>query len=417
MSAFLPAEEQLAILTRGIIDLEKKDELLKKLERSRAENKPLVIKAGFDPTAPDLHLGHTVLIEKMRQFQQLGHRVVFLIGDFTARIGDPTGKKATRPPLSDEEILANAATYKRQVFKILDEEKTEIRFNSEWLGGKSFADIIKLAAKVSVAQMIEREDFRKRLNEGTPISLHELLYPLAQGYDSVALKADVELGGSDQRFNLLVGRDLMRSYGLEPQCIITMPILEGTDAREEIDESTKEARVVGPKMSKSLNNYIAVEEDPDMQFGKVLSICDAHMWRFYELLSTKTLDEVAALKAGHPKVAKVLLAKEIVARYHSNDAAERAEQKFNELFGAGKKNQVPDDAPRLTFDAAEGPWTVTRVLVEGQMAETNSEARRLITQNALKLDGNAVTDPKYVLDKGTYNLRVGKTRWAVVTID
>ena len=265
MAVFAPVEEQLAIILRGAVDVEVKEELAKKLERSRVEQRPLVIKLGADPTAPDLHLGHIVVLTKLRQFQDLGHKVVFLIGDFTARIGDPTGKNSTRPPLTEDEIVQNAATYTRQVFHILDEQKTEIRFNSEWLGKLSFDDVIRLAAKYSVARMIERDDFAKRLSEQRPISLHELFYPLAQGYDSVALKADVELGGTDQKFNLLVGRDLMRAYGQEPQCILTMPILEGTDARDEGGVA------VGPKMSKSLGNTISVDDDPQMQFGKVMS--------------------------------------------------------------------------------------------------------------------------------------------------
>jgi len=270
---FLPVEEQLAVILRGAVDVEVKEELKKKLERSRAEDRPLSIKLGADPTSPDLHLGHTVVLQKLRQFQDLGHKVVFLIGDFTARIGDPTGKSATRPPLTEDEIVQNAATYKRQVFKILDAQKTEIRFNSEWLGKLSFDDVIRLAAKYSVARMIERDDFARRLAEQRPISLHELFYPLAQGYDSVALKTDVELGGTDQKFNLLVGRDLMRAYNLEPQCILTMPILEGTDAKEE------DGKVVGSKMSKSLGNIIGVEDEPRMQFGKIMSVCDGLMWR------------------------------------------------------------------------------------------------------------------------------------------
>jgi tyrosyl-tRNA synthetase len=406
---FAPVDEQLEIICRGIVDLEVRDDLKKKLEKSRAEDRPLIIKLGCDPTSPDLHLGHTVVINKLRQFQELGHKVVFLIGDFTARIGDPTGKNATRPPLTEDEIVANAATYKRQVWKILDEHKTEVRFNSEWLGKMSFDDVIRLAARYSVARMIEREDFAKRLAEGRPISLHELYAPLAQGYDSVALKADVELGGTDQRFNLLVGRDLMRAYGQEPQCIITVPILEGTDAREE------DGRVVGPKMSKSLNNTIAVDDEPQMQFGKVMSVCDAHMWRMYELLSTKSAAEIAALKAGHPKAAKVGLAHEIVTRFHGRAAADQAVADFERLFGAEKKGTIPDDAPSFTLEAP-GAIAVVDALTDTGLIESKSKARQLIAQGGLNVDGEKVSDVKFELQPGTHAIRAGKTKWARITV-
>ena len=408
--AFRPVDEQLAILVRGTVDVEIVDELRQKLERSRTEDRPLVIKLGCDPTAPDLHLGHTVVLTKLRQFQDLGHRVVFLIGDFTARIGDPTGKSATRPPLSEDAILQNAATYRRQVFKILDEGKTEIRFNSEWLAKMGFDDVIRLAAKYSVARMLERDDFEARLREGRPISMHELLYPLAQGYDSVALKADVELGGTDQRFNLLVGRDLMRHYGLEPQCIITTPILEGTNAVE------VEGRIQGDKMSKSLGNYVGVEEEPQQQFGKVMSVCDALMWRYYELLSTVGADELAARKRGHPKEAKVALAKEIVARFHGQAAADEAHRSCEELFGRGKRNEIPDDAPTVTIDTQGTPASLVRVLVEAALVSSNTDARRQIAQNAVSVDGERVADPKADLPVGTHAVRVGKTRWARVIL-
>ena len=406
---FAPVDEQLEVICRGIVDLEVRDELKKKLEKSRAEDRPLIIKLGCDPTSPDLHLGHTVVINKLRQFQELGHKVVFLIGDFTARIGDPTGKNSTRPPLTEDEIVANAATYKRQVWKILDEHKTEVRFNSEWLGKMSFDDVIRLAARYSVARMIEREDFAKRLAEGRPISLHELYYPLAQGYDSVALKADVELGGTDQRFNLLVGRDLMRAYGQEPQCIITVPILEGTDAREE------DGRVVGPKMSKSLNNTIAVDDEPQMQFGKVMSVCDAHMWRMYDLLSSRSSAEIAALKAGHPKAAKVGLAREIVARFHGRAAADQAVADFERLFGADKKGTIPDDAPSFTLEAP-GSIAVVDALTDTGLIESKSKARQLIAQGGLNVDGEKVSDVKYLLPPGIHAIRAGKTKWARITV-
>jgi tyrosyl-tRNA synthetase len=397
MSA-LSVDEQLAILTRGTVDVEVKEELRKKLEKGA----PLTIKLGCDPTAPDLHLGHTVVLNKMREFQDLGHRIVFLIGDFTARIGDPTGKSATRPPLTEDEILANAATYKRQVFKILDESKTEIRFNSEWLGKMQFDDVIRLTAKVSVARIIEREDFRKRLREQTPISLHELLYPLAQAYDSVALKADVELGGTDQLFNLLVGRDLMRSYGMEAQCIMTTPILEGTDGVN--------------KMSKSLGNYIGVEQEPRDQFGKVMSISDDLMWRWYALLSRKSGDEIGALKSGHPKAAKVALAKEIVERFHGAKAADEAAADFEQLFDRSKKSEIPADAPTVTIDNGAQACSLVRILVEAALVPSNGEARRQIAQNAVSVDGEKVTDPKADIAVGTHAIRVGKTRWARVIL-
>ena len=414
MAAFASVEAQLAVLLRGAVDVEVKEELGKKLERSRSEQRPLRIKLGADPTAPDLHLGHTVVLTKLRQFQELGHTVIFLIGDFTARIGDPTGKNSTRPPLTEDEIVANAATYKRQVFKILDEDKTEIRFNSEWLGKLTFDDVIRLAAKYSVARMIERDDFAKRLKEERPISLHELFYPLAQGYDSVALKADVELGGTDQKFNLLVGRDLMRAYGQEPQCILTMPILEGTDAREE------DGTVTGPKMSKSLGNTISVDDDPQMQFGKVMSCCDALMWRMFVLLSDKSADDVAALKAGHPKLAKVELAREIVTRFHGKGAADQAVADFERLFpgkgvGGDKKGTIPDDAPTFTLECGK-PVAVVDALAETQLMESKSKARALIGQGGLVVNGEKVNDLKFELALGTHAVRAGKTRWARITV-
>jgi tyrosyl-tRNA synthetase len=397
----LPVDEQMALLKRGIVDLEVEQELRQKLTKSVAEKRPLVVKLGCDPTAPDLHLGHTVVINKLKQFQDLGHRVVFLIGDFTARIGDPTGKSATRPPLSEDEIVANASTYKRQVFKILDEEKTEIRSNSEWLGKMGFDDVIRLAAKYTVSQMLERDDFHKRYEEQRPISLHEMLYPLAQGYDSVALKADVELGGTDQKFNLLVGRALMRDYGLEPQCIITTPILEGTDGVN--------------KMSKSLGNYIGVEDDARSQFGKTLSIPDDLMWKWYVLMSKQPIEAVNILKKGHPKDAKVALAKEIVARFHGQAAADHAEAEFKTLFSPENKNQIPEDAPSFTLGEGK-PVPLVRVLVEANLCASNSEARRQVAQNAVSVNGEKVSDPKAELPLGTHAVRVGKTRWARIVL-
>ena len=409
-SAFLPVDEQLEILTHGIVDFQVEDELRKKLEKSRAESTPLTIKAGFDPTAPDLHLGHSVLINKMRQFQQLGHKIVFLIGDFTAKIGDPTGKNQTRPPLSDDEIFANATTYKRQVFKIVDPELTEVRFNSEWLGKMGFDDVIRLSARYSVARMIERDDFRQRLQAGHSISMHELLYPLAQGYDSVALKADVELGGTDQLFNLLVGRDLMRSYNMDPQSIMTIPILEGLDAREE------EGQIVGNKMSKSLNNYVGIEEDPNQQFGKLMSVCDPLMWRYYDLLSFKSKEDIEEARKGHPKEAKVQFAKEIVSRFHNSAAADAAHLQFESLFKKGNKDQIPEDSPTIILHAEDQGLPVVRALVEAELVKSNSEARRLINQNGLSINGARIDNIKYELPQGTHAVRAGKKSWAKIIV-
>ncbi len=374
-------------------------EIEAEFKQKLAKNRPLIIKAGFDPTAPDLHLGHTVLLTAMRRFQDQGHHVVFLIGDFTARIGDPTGKNVTRPPLTEAEILANAATYKRQVFKILDPDKTEVRFNSEWLADFKLDDVIKLASRYSLARMIERDDFKKRLNEGRPISMHEILYPLLQGYDSVALKADLELGGQDQLFNLLVGRDLMRHYGQEPQCVMTFPLLEGLDGHD--------------KMSKSLGNYVGVEEDPDSQFGKIMSISDTLMWRYYELLSLKPATEIAALKEGHPKEAKVALAMEIVTRFHNAEAAAEALAKFNSLFGSGKRAEIPEDAP--VFEVPAGTTLMQAISLAG-LVPSNAEAKRLLKQGSVVLNGDRVEDSQLVLQSGTHALRVGKTRWAKISL-
>ena len=311
-------EEQLAEVTRGAVDVHTREDLLKKLQHAYDKEVPLRVKMGFDPTAPDLHLGHTVPLERMRRFQDFGHTVIFLIGDFTASIGDPTGRNTTRPPLSDEQIAANAETYQKQVFKVLDQGATEVRFNSEWLRPLGASGMIKLAARYTLARMLERDDFKKRWHSETPIALHELLYPLAQGYDSVALKADVELGSSDQLFNLLVGRQLQKEYGQAPQVCLTGPLLEGIDARE------VDGKVVGDKMSKSLGNYVGIDEAPGEQYGKLMSVSDGLMWRYYQLLSRRSIPEIAALRGGHPKKAKSELAREIIARYHGAEAARQA---------------------------------------------------------------------------------------------
>ncbi|MEW5853091.1 MAG: tyrosine--tRNA ligase [Myxococcota bacterium] len=373
---FPPVEEQLSTLLRGVVDVHVKSELESKLTRSREQGRPLNIKVGFDPTAPDLHLGHTVVMHKMRQWQRLGHRVTFLIGDFTALIGDPTGRSATRPPLTREEIAKNAETYKAQVFKILDAERTVVRFNSEWLGKLSFEDIIRLASNVTVAQLLEREDFKTRMAERKPLSLHEILYPLSQAYDSVALEADVEMGGSDQLFNLMMGRDLMRARGMEPQCILTMPILEGTDAEPG-----------GRKMSKSYGNYVGVNEPPDTQVLKLMGINDALMWRYYDLLSDLSTDEIAAkrrdVEAGRvsPRDAKAALAMEIVTRFHGTDAASQAWQSYEKLASG---ESLPDDAPLKTVKLEGETIAASQLAVELGFAKSRREAGERIKQGALR---------------------------------
>lgn len=402
--------EQLAILTSGAVDVQVEHELRKKLQKSIDTGKPLIVKAGFDPTAPDLHLGHCVLLTKLRQFQDLGHSVIFLIGDFTARIGDPTGRNAARPPLSAEEINRNAETYQEQVFKVLDKSKTLVRYNSEWLASMNFDDVIRLAAKYSVARMIEREDFRSRLETGKPISMHELLYPLVQGYDSVALKADVELGGTDQLFNLLVGRDLMRHFEMEPQCILTMPLLEGLEAREE------NGKIVGDKMSKSLANYVGIEEDAQTQYGKLMSICDPLMWRYYSLLSLKSSAEITALKLEHPKIAKESLALEIVGRFHGEEAAKAAREHFKELFGAGKRDQIPDDAPVVELKMQGAGMGLVDAMLAAHLVDSKSDAKRLLTQGAVSIDGQRMKELGHILSEGSYAIRAGKTRWARLVI-
>ncbi|HWV37447.1 MAG TPA: tyrosine--tRNA ligase [Vulgatibacter sp.] len=404
-------EEQLQELTRGAADVVTAEELLARLVKSRETGVPLRVKAGFDPTAPDLHLGHTVLLQRMARFQRLGHQVIFLIGDFTGRIGDPTGKSATRPPLTDEQVLANAETYKAQVFKVLDPEATEIRFNGEWFGKQSAADLIGLASHYPVARMLERDDFAKRLRKGRSISIHELLYPLIQGYDSVALKADVELGGTDQLFNLLVGRDLQRDYGQRPQVVLTSPILEGLDAR--LDPETGE--IVGDKMSKSLGNYVGIAEPPNEQFGKLMSITDDLMWRYYELLSDRSLSEIQALRAGHPKAAKVALAREIVARFHGAEAAEAAAAHFEQVI---VRKERPDEIEERALPLPEGQDRIPLAVVLEQtgLASSRGEARRLVAQGGLSINGERATDPQASLGAGDYELKAGKRRFLRVRI-
>jgi len=402
-------EEQLAEVTRGALDVHTREDLLKKLQRAYDKEVPLRVKMGFDPTAPDLHLGHTVPLERMRRFQDFGHTVIFLIGDFTASIGDPTGRNTTRPPLSDEQIAANAETYKKQVFKVLDQGATEVRFNSEWLRPLGASGMIKLAARYTLARMLERDDFKKRWHSETPIALHELLYPLAQGYDSVALKCDVEMGGTDQLFNLLVGRDLMREYGLDPQVCLTGPLLEGIDARE------VEGNIVGDKMSKSLGNYVGIDEAPGEQYGKLMSVSDGLMWRYYQLLSRRSIPEIAALRAGHPKKAKSELAKEIIARYHGGGAARLAEDQFEQVHA---RRELPDEIEEREVVREAGAESVplAKTLAQLGLASSGSEARRLIAQGGVSMEGERVADVNAKLSAGVHLLKVGKRKFVRVTV-
>jgi tyrosyl-tRNA synthetase len=395
-----PIDEQLAVILRGADELVSEAELAEKLKAGR----PLRVKAGFDPTAPDLHLGHTVLINKMRQFQELGHRAQFLIGDFTGMIGDPSGRNATRPPLTREQIADNAKTYQEQVFKILDPQKTEILFNSTWMTELGAAGMIKLASHYTVARMLERDDFARRFRGNQPIAVHEFLYPLAQGYDSVAMKADVELGGTDQKFNLLVGRELQRDWGQSPQCILTVPLLEGLDGVN--------------KMSKSMGNYVGINEPAGEIFGKLMSISDDLMWRYYELLSFRPMSDVNALKAEvqggrNPRDVKVLLAQEIVARFHSPAAAERALADFESRF---RDNAIPDDLPETAIAASE-PIALVQVMKQAGLVPSTSEAMRMIEQGGVKIDGERVADRALKLAIGTQAvLQVGKRKFVRVRI-
>jgi tyrosyl-tRNA synthetase len=391
----------LEISLRGADELLPQDEWVRKLQRSEASGTPLRIKLGLDPTAPDIHIGHTVVLNKMRQLQDLGHRVIFLIGDFTTTIGDPSGRNSTRPPLTREQIEANAQTYYRQASLVLDPEKTEIRYNSEWSDPLGARGMIQLAAKYTVARMMERDDFSKRFKAGQSISVHEFLYPLMQGYDSVALKSDLELGGTDQKFNLLVGRHLQQEYGQEPQCILTMPLLEGLDGVE--------------KMSKSKNNYIGISEDANTMFAKVLSISDELMWRWYTLLSFQSLAQIEALKAEiaggrNPKDAKVALAKEITARFHSAAAADAAEQDFINRSKGG----VPDDIPEVSLQGA--PLGIAQLLKQAGLAPSTSEGNRLIDGGGVRVDSVVISDKTLKLAAGRYVVQVGKRKFARVTL-
>lgn len=392
-------EEQLALIKRGAEELLVEAELIEKLKRGQ----PLRIKAGFDPTAPDLHLGHTVLINKLRQFQELGHQVIFLIGDFTGMIGDPSGKSATRPPLTREQVLDNAETYKTQVFKILDPAKTEVAFNSTWMDQMGLADFIRLTSQYTVARMLERDDFDKRYSTNQPIAIHEFLYPLVQGYDSVALRADVELGGTDQKFNLLMGRELQRAYGQEAQCILTMPLLEGLDGVK--------------KMSKSLGNYVGIQEAPGVMYGKLVSIPDALMWRYFELLSFRSMDEINALRAdveagANPRDVKIKLAEEIVARFHGDEAAANAHRAAGNRM---KDGELPDDLPEIELSAAEA-MPIAAVLNKAGLVKNSAVARDLLGSGGVRVDGEVV-DRTFICELGsTHVCQAGKKAFARITL-
>lgn len=397
----MQSSDILSELERGTEEILIKPELVQKLNKGR----PLRIKVGFDPTAPDLHVGHTVIINKMRQFQELGHQVIFLIGDFTGRIGDPTGKSATRPPLTEEQVNQNATTYKEQVFKILDPDKTEVAFNSTWMGKMSSAEMIQLAAKQTVARMLERDDFSKRYKSNQPIAIHEFLYPLVQGYDSVALRADVEMGGTDQKFNLLVGRELQRMYGQEQQVVITLPLLEGLDGIN--------------KMSKSLGNYIGITDAPNDMFGKIMSVSDELMWRYFDLLSFRPLSEIKQLRQQvaegfNPRDVKFLLAKELITRFHNKAAAAAAQEDFITRF---QKGALPDDLPEVSVDIEKADLPIANLLKNAGLVESTSEAFRMIQQGGVKIDGIKVEDRNLLISKGTIAvIQVGKRKFAKVTV-
>lgn len=397
-------KEAMATIARGTDTLLIESELEQKLARAKATGTKLRCKLGLDPTAPDIHVGHTVVLNKLRQLQDLGHTVIFLIGDFTAAIGDPTGRNTTRPPLSPEQIKVNAETYLEQAAHVIDIEKAEVRWNSEWCNQLGATGLIQLASRYTVARLLERDDFAKRFSEQLPIAVHELIYPLMQGYDSVALHADLELGGSDQRFNLLVGRELQRQYGQEPQCILTMPLLVGLDGVN--------------KMSKSKHNYIGITETADEMFGKVMSISDTLMWDWYNLLSLKSNAAIAELKSEcengrNPRDAKVLLAKEIVARFHDDKAADAAEAEFNNRFRAGA---VPSDIPEVNVAAPDGEIGIARLIKEAGLCPSTGEANRNINQGGVRLEGERISDRGLKVKPGTYTLQVGKRRWAKVTV-
>ncbi len=394
-------DEALELIRRGADEIIPEDALIERLKTGRS----LRIKAGFDPTAPDLHLGHTVLLNKLHQFQELGHEAIFLIGDFTGMIGDPTGKSATRPPLTRDEVIENARTYEEQIYKMLDPEKTIVMFNSSWMGEMSAAEMIQLAGKYTVARMLERDDFNKRYKSGQAIAIHEFLYPLVQGYDSVALKADVELGGTDQKFNLLVGRELQRQHGIDQQVIITMPILEGLDGVQ--------------KMSKSLNNYIGINDNPSEMYGKLMSVSDELMWRYFELLSFDSMDVINGYRkeidgGTNPRDIKFRLASEIVARFHSESAARHAQEEFINRF---RKGAMPEEIDEVTLDTQDGVLPIANLIKEAGLTQSTSEAMRMIKQGAVRIDSEKVSDPRLEIRAGTSHIyQVGKRRFSRVTL-
>ena len=395
-------EKSLNIIKRGAEEILVESELVEKLKKG----KPLRIKAGFDPTAPDLHLGHTVLINKLRQFQDLGHEILFLIGDFTGMIGDPTGKSATRPPLTKEDVKENAKSYEEQIFKILDKEKTQVMFNSSWMNEMTPADMIQLTAKHTVARMLERDDFNKRYKSGQAIAIHEFLYPLIQGYDSVAMRSDVELGGTDQKFNLLVGRQLQEAYGQKPQVVLTMPLLEGLDGVQ--------------KMSKSLGNYIGIDEAPDEMFGKLMSISDELMWRYFELLSFRPESDIEGYKQQiadgmNPRDVKFILCEEIVSRFHDLAAAKKAQENFIARF---QKGAMPDEIKEVSVNSVDGKIGIANLLKEAGLETSTSNAMRMIRQGAVKIDGEKIEDTKLAIDAGVVQIyQVGKRKFAKVTVE
>jgi tyrosyl-tRNA synthetase len=391
----IPIDQQLDSIRRGTVDIIREEDLAEKLKRAQKTGKPLRVKAGFDPTAPDIHVGHTVLIRKMKHFQDLGHTVIFLIGDFTGMIGDPSGRSATRKQLTPEEVQQNAETYKQQIFKILDPHKTVIDFNSRWMMGLGADGFIRLAARYTVARILEREDFSNRMKNQLPIAMHELMYPIVQGYDSVALQADVELGGTDQRFNLLVGRELQREYGQEQQIVLTMPLLEGLDGVQ--------------KMSKSLGNYIGINEPANLQFGKVMSISDDLMFRYYELLTDVPLSEIQTLRQRHPMDVKADLARRIAAQYHGDAEADAAAEEFNRVF---RKRQNPEDIETKKISIGAGPMRLTKVLASLNLASSNADAQRLIESGAVHINDERITDPKAeISEAGEFFFKVGKRRF------
>lgn len=394
-------DESLRLIKRGAVEILLEDELIERLK----SGKPLRVKLGFDPTAPDLHLGHTVILNKLRQFQELGHHVMFLIGDFTAMIGDPSGKTVTRPPLTKEQVLQNAETYKEQVFKILDSTKTEIVFNSKWMHSKTAVDMIRLASQSTVARMLERDDFEKRYKAGKSIAIHEFLYPLLQGHDSVEMKADVELGGTDQKFNLLMGRELQKQAGQKPQIVLTMPLLEGTDGVN--------------KMSKSLDNYIGINDEPDDMFGKIMSISDILMWRYFELLSARPMSEIETWhteveQGANPRDIKFRLAEEMVSRFHSEDAAKQAHQNFVSRF---QRHEIPEDIMEMQLTAEDGSLPIATLLKQAGLVSSTSDAIRMIRQGAVRIDGERIENQKLMIEKGTSHvIQVGKRRFAKVNV-